>query len=640
MDLHWEMAILTIRAKRFIKRTNRNLDINGQKISFDKSKMECFNCYKNGHFARECKAPKNQENKGREYGRKVVSVENPTENDLIAHDEIRGYEWSYQAEEEHPTNYALMALTSLGSSFSSDSELVKERLAHYTKNEAVFEEKINILNLNVKLKDNALVENIKKLEKTEKERDELKLTLEKFQNSSKSLNNLLESQVSNKVKTRLGYKAIPLAVESFVNSSEMLENQENVKSRSDKGYHAILPPYAGNYIPPKPDLMFIDEQVGSESVDVVSNVASSAIKTVESKHEFVNVKNKGVYSTVETKPVSKNNFSPPIIEDWISDDESEVEFEPKVKVKTIRPSIKKIKFVKSAREKVEKEKNAILLSMKIMMVDLFLLEMVKVEFPAKILDESQVLLRVPRQDNIYSVDLKSVVPIGGIKREFNVARTPQQNVNTACYVLNSTLVIKPHNKTPYELIRGRPPLIDFMKPFVCLITILNTKDYLGKFDEKAYEGFFLLGTKDNIVARQAEKKKELEQEYTLIPICTSDPLISQGPKDSAVDAAKKATKTEHINSTNSINNASSPVSTTARPSFANTASPSLINAARTPASINAFSPFKNAFSLPHVPIVTPINDTGIFGNAYDDEAVEDEVDMNNVFSSYTILMPL
>nr|GFB51730.1 hypothetical protein [Tanacetum cinerariifolium] len=103
-----------------------------------------------------------------------------------------------------------------------------------------------------------------------------------------------------------------------------------------------------NYIPPKPDLMFIDEQVESESVDVVSTVSSSAIKTVESKVEYVNVKNKGVCSTIETKPVRKNNFSPPIIEDWISDDESEVEF--KVKDKIVRLSIEKINFVKTASD--------------------------------------------------------------------------------------------------------------------------------------------------------------------------------------------------------------------------------------------------------------------------------------------------
>ncbi|GJY01671.1 hypothetical protein Tco_0359823 [Tanacetum coccineum] len=147
---------------------------------------------KNKRIGREWRAPRNQENKGREINRRTVTVETPTENALVAQDGIRGYDWSYQAEEEHPTNFALMAFT------SSDI-----------------------------LSDTALVENNKKLEKAEKERDELKLTLEKFQNSSKSLNNLLESQVIDKFKSGLGYNAASsTAVESFVNSSEMLENQE------------------------------------------------------------------------------------------------------------------------------------------------------------------------------------------------------------------------------------------------------------------------------------------------------------------------------------------------------------------------------------------------------------------------------
>ncbi|GJU30388.1 ribonuclease H-like domain-containing protein [Tanacetum coccineum] len=110
----------------------------------------------------------------------------------------------------------------------------------------------------------------------------------------------------------------------------------------------------------------------------------------------------------------------------------------------------------------------------------------------------------------------------GIKREFSVARTPQQNgvaerknrtlieaartmladskllttfwaeaVNTAYYVQNRVLVIKPHNKTPYELFLGRKPALSFMRPFGCPITILNTLDHLGKFDGKADEGFFV-----------------------------------------------------------------------------------------------------------------------------------------------------
>nr|GEV09689.1 hypothetical protein [Tanacetum cinerariifolium] len=328
--------ILTIRARRFIKRTGRNLDINGQKIGFDGSKVKCFNCYKNGHFARECRAPKNQENRGREYGRKNMPVENPTENALIAQDGIGGSD----SEVDSRSKTCLKAYATFKEKYNSLSsdyktsqfnlvsykaglQSVEERLVHYKINEAVFKEKISILNLEVRLRDNALVEYIKKLEKAEKERHELKLTVGKYQNSSKSLNTLLESQVSDKVKTGLGYKASSPAVEYFVNSSKMIENEENVKSRLDKGYHAVPLPYTVNYIPPKPDLMFIYEQVESESVDVVSNVSSSAVKTVESKVESIDVKNKGVYSTVETKPIKKNSFSPPIIKDLISNDESE-----------------------------------------------------------------------------------------------------------------------------------------------------------------------------------------------------------------------------------------------------------------------------------------------------------------------------
>ncbi|GJV18397.1 putative ribonuclease H-like domain-containing protein [Tanacetum coccineum] len=64
-------------------------------------------------------------------------------------------------------------------------------------------------------------------------------------------------------------------------------------------------------------------------------------------------------------------------------------------------------------------------------------------------------------------------------------------VNTACYVQNRVLVVKPHNKTPYELFRGRTPALSFMRPFGCHVTILNTLDYLGKFDGKSDEGFFV-----------------------------------------------------------------------------------------------------------------------------------------------------
>ncbi|GJR61673.1 ribonuclease H-like domain-containing protein [Tanacetum coccineum] len=164
MDLQWEMAMLTIRARRFIKRTGKKLDINGQRVGFDKLKMECYNCHKHGHFARECRFPRNQKNKGRENNTRTIAVETPTQNVLIAQDGIGGYDWSYQAEEEQPINDALMAFISSGKQYDSLSsdykksqfnlvsykaglESVEARLAYSKKNEAVFEKSINVLKL-------------------------------------------------------------------------------------------------------------------------------------------------------------------------------------------------------------------------------------------------------------------------------------------------------------------------------------------------------------------------------------------------------------------------------------------------------------------------------------------------------------
>ncbi|GKA86987.1 hypothetical protein Tco_0808698 [Tanacetum coccineum] len=82
--------------------------------------------------------------------------------------------------------------------------------------------------------------------------------------------------------------AASLAIESFMNSSEMLENQEYNKSKSDKGYHVVPPPHIGNFIPSKPDLIFIDEIVESENVDVTTVVTPSGVKKVVSNHESAN----------------------------------------------------------------------------------------------------------------------------------------------------------------------------------------------------------------------------------------------------------------------------------------------------------------------------------------------------------------
>nr|GEU59218.1 ribonuclease H-like domain-containing protein [Tanacetum cinerariifolium] len=83
MDLRWQMAMLTMRARRFLKKTGRKLTINGNEtFGFDMSKVECYNFHKRGHFARECRALRNQDNKNKESTRKSVLVETPASTAL------------------------------------------------------------------------------------------------------------------------------------------------------------------------------------------------------------------------------------------------------------------------------------------------------------------------------------------------------------------------------------------------------------------------------------------------------------------------------------------------------------------------------------------------------------------------------
>ncbi|GJR91686.1 ribonuclease H-like domain-containing protein [Tanacetum coccineum] len=103
----WQMAMLTMRHIRFLKNTGRKVSImvNLRPIRLISQTWSDYNCHKKGHFARECRAPRNQENRNRENTRRVVPVETTTSNALVSCDGS-GYDWSDQAE-EGPTNFAL-----------------------------------------------------------------------------------------------------------------------------------------------------------------------------------------------------------------------------------------------------------------------------------------------------------------------------------------------------------------------------------------------------------------------------------------------------------------------------------------------------------------------------------------------------
>ncbi|GJU32573.1 retrovirus-related pol polyprotein from transposon TNT 1-94 [Tanacetum coccineum] len=139
-----------------------------------------------------------------------------------------------------------------------------------------------------------------------------------------------------------------------------------------------------------------------------------------------------------------------------------------------------------------------------------------------LVDHKVKVIRCNNGTELKKREMNQFCKMKGILRQYSMARTPQQNrvaerrnktlieaartmladsklpttiwtevVNTACYVQNRVLVVKPHNKTPYELFHGKTPTLSFMRLIGCPVTILNTIDYLGKFDGKADEGFFV-----------------------------------------------------------------------------------------------------------------------------------------------------
>nr|GEY18391.1 retrovirus-related Pol polyprotein from transposon TNT 1-94 [Tanacetum cinerariifolium] len=258
----------------------------------------------------------------------------------------------------------------------------------------------------------------------------------------------------------------------------------------------------------------------------------------------------------------------------------------------------------------------------------------------KLPDKNEVLLKIPRQHNMYSFNLKNIDPYGDlsclfvkasidksnkwhrrlghvnfknlnklvkgnlvrvlpskifkndhtcvacqkgkqhkaswIKREYSNAKTLQQNrvterknrtlieaartmladlflpttfwaeaVNTACYVLNRVLVTKPQNKTPYELLTGRQPIISYLRPFGCHVTIMNTIDQLGKFDGKSDSGF-LVGYSLNSKAFKEELEKLKRQENEA--------------NDAVRKEATHETQDVNTNNTNLRNAISTPVS--------------------------------------------------------------------------------
>ncbi|GJZ71226.1 putative ribonuclease H-like domain-containing protein [Tanacetum coccineum] len=163
MDLKWQLALLSMNARKFYQITGKKIIINeSDTVGYDKTKVECFNCHKMGHFVRECRNPRSQDYKSRnqDSSRKIMNVEESSSKSMLAIDGV-GFDWSFMTEEKTPTNFALMAF--------SDS----------------------------------------KIERLKKEKESNQIKIDNFENASKSLDKLIGCQISDNNRKGVGYNDVP-----------------------------------------------------------------------------------------------------------------------------------------------------------------------------------------------------------------------------------------------------------------------------------------------------------------------------------------------------------------------------------------------------------------------------------------------
>nr|GEW09307.1 hypothetical protein [Tanacetum cinerariifolium] len=331
MDLKWQMAMLTMRARKFLQKTGRNLGVNGPtSMGFDMANVECYNCHRNGHFARECRSPKDS---------RRTAVAEPQRRSVP----------SYQAEEE-TTNFTLMDFSSSSSNLSSDCEVltctkacskaysqlqtqydtltesfrksqfdvmsyqtglefVEARLLVYKQNESILEENIKLLNIEVQLRDTALATLRHKLETTEKERDDLNIKLEKFQTYSKRLTDLLASQTSNKAGLRYNSKV-------FTQAMFDCDNYYSSESDNDSWPPSNLPTKPEQDLSSRPSAPIIEDWVSDSEEDDMRQVPkdvpsfAQSPELVKSPRHFASSKSQPVLTTAaRTVSAVKPNFS-------------------------------------------------------------------------------------------------------------------------------------------------------------------------------------------------------------------------------------------------------------------------------------------------------------------------------------------
>ncbi|GJV24350.1 putative ribonuclease H-like domain-containing protein [Tanacetum coccineum] len=328
LDLRWQVAMLTVRVNKFIQKTGRNLDFKEKRlVSLDKSKIECYSCYRKGHFARECRSGRNQGRRSYgDNGRSNAPTNESSSQALVAQDGLGSYDWSNDFEVE-PVNYTLMAISSSRSSSSSDNEgyelaleSLESRILVHEKNELAWGEKYEFQNYKLKYREIKINNLNLELEKAVKERDELKLKIEKWEESSKNLDELLNSQMSARDKTGLGYgtqfnqmsnnsetdSEISLSVFDVRSSEEENTPANNKFSKAD-GFHVVPPHITGNFLTPRADISFAGLKEYAIRKKIIesktTDLNTKTSKTVDDKDDVSELQTVSLVKTNETQTV-------------------------------------------------------------------------------------------------------------------------------------------------------------------------------------------------------------------------------------------------------------------------------------------------------------------------------------------------
>ncbi|GJX61397.1 reverse transcriptase domain-containing protein [Tanacetum coccineum] len=456
----------------FLKNTWRKIIVNGNEtIGFDKSKVECYNYHKRGHFPREYKALRNQDNKNTESSRRSMPVETSTSIALVPCDGLGGYDWSDQAKEGH----ALMAF----SSSSPDSEV---------SNDSVCSKSCLKTIESLKSQNDQLLTDLKKSE----------LMVLGYKTGLDSVEEKLEVYKANESIYLQDIKGLKFEIYlAEITIRELRKKLEIIvdnykKSLGYENYNAVPHSYIENFMPSTPDLSFtgLDKFVNEHVVE----------------------KCKAMSSEEEPKVVRKNDDAP-IIEEWVSDDEKEDVSQPKIEKKIVRPSIVKKEFVKSKQQEKTARKTVKQVEQ----------HRQNTHSPRVVTDDynrfTWVFLLATKDET--SSILKSF--ISGIENlvDYKVKCTNKR--------LNKIELLRGMKKDTIEALGqcsdSKTPTLSFMRPFGCPVTILNTIDHLGKFNDKADEGFFVRYSLNSKAFRAFNSRTRIVEENLHIRFSESTPNV-------------------------------------------------------------------------------------------------------------------